>query len=282
MAHSLASKRKAFSSLSNDEFHLMPHHHAVSLSPRTRVSLPLCLHCRSFFQRRQECSRMSILPSTEQAKATPTGFPRTSPPSAKLPAQQQFVVEKQGSFDHFLWHTRVLTINTADGHVYLSKAHKVENLDYRCMNRIDSVELWPTRSSENTCKDFNGELCRRTFRIRGLVGVKTEPFFLRWLKRNDKKTKEKEGLGAHVPHAGAAAPQTQSANMDLAGHREAIETPALCPISDYMRFETEVWLIRCMTLHDLHEIADSFRAAIRQTSVLKGYEALKQNLACVE
>ncbi|CBZ36648.1 hypothetical protein, unknown function [Leishmania donovani] len=222
----------------------------------------------------------TLLPRTGKEAARPTGFRGVSPSSPQPPTLQQFVIEKQGSFDRTLWHTRVLTIDTAHGRLYLSKAHKAENLDHRCMNRIDSVELWPTFSSDNIPEHFGSELARRTVCLKGLVGIKTQSFFMRWFRSSDARTKEVAVVAANVAQTGASASRTQPHDIDSDGHRETIEASVLCPVGSYMRFEVEVWLIRCMTLHDLHEMADAFRAAIPEaSSVLKGYQALKQSTA---
>ncbi|CAG9579420.1 hypothetical protein LMJF_31_2420 [Leishmania major strain Friedlin] len=260
----------------------MPHYHAVALSPRNCASFFPCFHHRrSFFHHGQQCPPMpTLLPRTGKEAAGPTGFRGVSPSAPRLPTLQQFVIEKQGRFDRSFWHTRVLTIDTAHGRLYLSKAHKAENLDHRCMNRIDSVELWPAFNSDNIPEYFGSELARRTVYVRGLVGIKSESFFTRWFRSSDARTKEAEVVAANVAQTRASASRSEPHDIDLDGRRDTIEASVLYPVDSYMRFEAEIWLIRCMTLHDLHEMADAFRAAIPEASpVLKGYQALKQRLA---
>ena len=42
------------------------------------------------------------------------------------PPPSQFVIEKQGSLEEDLWHTRVLTTDAPHHRLYLSKAQNVE------------------------------------------------------------------------------------------------------------------------------------------------------------
>lgn len=222
----------------------------------------------------------TLLPGTGKEAARPPSFRDVSSSSPQPPTLQQFVIEKQGRIDQSLWHTRVLTIDTAHGRLYLSKAHKAEKLGHRCMNRIDSVELWPTFNSDSIPEHFGSELARRTVCLRGLVGIQTQSFFMRLFRGSAARRNEAALVTANMAETGASASRAQPHHMGSDGHRENIEASVLCPVSSYVSFEVEIWLIRCMTLQDLHEMADAFRATIPEASpVLKGYQALTQSLA---
>ncbi|CAJ1031746.1 hypothetical protein, conserved [Leishmania lindenbergi] len=222
----------------------------------------------------------------EQINTKDWGSP-SSPPPLRLTAMPQFVIEKQGRFDNGVWHTRVLTVDPTQSLLYLSKAHKAEHLDHRCMSRIDLVELWPTYDAECIREAFDSELAVRTLCVRGLVGIKTQSLLTKVL--NSIKIQKKEGetlpaQAAETPSAQAtetASPLSEPGGIDSNRSLETVDPSALCAPCNYPFYEEEVWVIRTMTGGDLRDMADSLRATLPEASV-KGHERLMQRLVYMD
>ncbi|KAG5495983.1 hypothetical protein JIQ42_02867 [Leishmania sp. Namibia] len=219
-----------------------------------------------------------FLPRAQKAKAAGTDRGGMYLSSPRLPVRRQFVVEKQGRFDYTVWNTRILTIDTRKRHIYLSKAQNAENLDHRCMYRIDSVELWPRFSYDRIYEPFDSEPARLTLCVTGLVGTKTNSLFMRLLGGEGMGKKQIVDFPSQVTEARNAAAQIQRSSRCGSDSLDTIEASTLSSIWDYSCFNVEVWVIRCMTHPDLYKMAKALRATITEASVMKGYHALKKRM----
>jgi hypothetical protein len=200
------------------------------------------------------------------------------------PPPTQFVIEKQGRFEEDLWHTRVLSLDAPHHRLYLSRAKKAEELQHRCMVRIDAVKLWPTFNSLRIGEPFHSEKAKRTVCIKGLVGVKASAFsFATRLFGPGTST---------VPSSSLVGRFLSSKRIAKAEQREETTTPAdepkqpdpqLLPasnkdsacgvndLSEFSEFATEVWMIRVMTKEDLCLLARALRRTVPDLHVLTGY-----------
>ncbi|KAG5471464.1 hypothetical protein LSCM1_01553 [Leishmania martiniquensis] len=222
-------------------------------------------------------SSLSPRAEKERADMKDTGGVPLSP--LRLPTRRQFVVEKQGSFDYTFWDTRILTIDTQHGRIYLSKSQNAANLDHRCMSRIDSVELWPKFNFNRICEPWGSEVAKLTLCMKGLVGTKSESFLMRLLRGGAVRRKGVGDISAPVAEARDAAAPSQRGGASCSRSQDTIEASVLSPTSDYHSFDTEVWMLRCMTRADLYKMAEALRAAIPEASLIKGYHGLKKKRA---
>lgn len=198
------------------------------------------------------------------------------------PPPSQFVIEKQGSLEEDLWHTRVLTTDAPHHRLYLSKAKNVEELCHRCMVRIDAVKLWPTFNSLRIGEPFESAEAKRTVCIKGLVGVKPSalPLFTRLFGPSTSMVSRSSLVGRiFSSKKQRKAEEVEEAQTAASKYRDPHLQPALRggsygdwrDISEFDNFMTEVWMIRAMTAKDLQLLGRALRETLPETGVLKGF-----------
>lgn len=201
------------------------------------------------------------------------------------PPPSQFVIEKQGSIEEDLWHTRILTIDAPHHHLYLSKAKNVEELRHRCMVRIDAVKLWPAFNSLRIGEPFESAEAKRTVCIKGLVGVKPSALslFTRLFGPSTSTVSRSSLVGrifsSKKQRKAAQAEEVEEAQTAASKHRDPHPQPALHDgsngdwrdIDEFDNFTTEVWMIRAMTAEDLQLLGRALRQTLPETGVLKGF-----------
>ncbi|KAK7201504.1 hypothetical protein NESM_000214200 [Novymonas esmeraldas] len=197
------------------------------------------------------------------------------------PQLQQFIVEKQGRYEDVLWHTRVLTVDASRGRLYLSKVHKADTVDHRCMTRIDVVKLWPTFNSRRVGEAYQSDAAQRTLCIKGLVGIKSKSLFHKWFPSSEARRQEEAAAAAAAQEAETRASTTVQSPSGKDG-LPSKDTPMPLVLSnarEYHYFEAELWMVRCMTHSDLRDMADALHVAAPEPSAMTGYWMLKRRIA---
>ncbi|KAK7201505.1 hypothetical protein NESM_000214300 [Novymonas esmeraldas] len=169
----------------------------------------------------------------------------------------QFVVQKKNRVGEEVWTTRILTVDTENHVLHLSKRREAGLLSHHSMVTIKKVAVWPSYSwLFHSSAFFLGD-SRLTLCITGSTvthGESSAVTRLLRLRTRKMTAPERTALEASRQH--------------LTGDEASSESDVV--VEDAEVYRSDGWMLRCMTEDDMQALLSALSIAVIDTTRMKG------------